>query len=485
MNAFAAIVRLTCRSAVRSHIFRTLLVFLLLAVLLIPLLVKHDGTALGMAQITLEYSFGLISVILCLSAVWLSCSEITSDVADSRLQLITVKPVGRITIFFAKFSGVLLLHAVLLLISAAAVYLLFQYRISKYEFAEGERERVEKEVLAGRRVFKPDQPDLDRLVSEKLSADLAAAEARGEEMPESWLSVRNKAGEFDRAEVIRRMKETFRNKEDSIGFGAMKRWTYRGLPEDFNGPFRVRYKILSGDGQTLQGSSFGTWGWRFHFTPPGSPSGVEPVPKDGLLFPGPVTTMLTSEFELPRMDQEGVRMTRGDGTGTLIFQNLDPHRKTLLFRGMDGPFLLYPETGFFRNYLRAVLVVFLEITAFSLLAVSFGACFTLPSGIFLTFSYLLLCLSSRFVLDIYTQSVIKPHSVWEWAGLEASRGLEHFLIDLPSFSVAGFLSSGELIEWSFIGQLFAGNVLLRGLPFLAAGLWVYAARELAIAARER
>lgn len=485
MNGFFAIVRLTCRSAVRSHIFQTLLVFLLLAVLLIPTLVKHDGTALGMAQITLEYSFGLIPAILCLSAVWLSCSEITADMADSRLQLIAVKPVGRITIFFAKFTGVLFLHGVLLLISAAVVYGLFYYRISTCDFDEGERERLEKEVLTGRRLFKPEPPDLDKLVSEKISGDLAAAKARGAEMPNSWRTVRNKYGEFDRAEVIRRMKDTFRLQEESVPFNATKYWTYHNLPENFNGPFRIRYKAFAEDGQTLQSTSAGAWGWLFHFISPDDlPGKEESISKHVMLPPGPLTTVMTSEFELPHLDQKNICMTK-NGTGTLIFLNLDPDGKNLLFREVDGPFLLYPETGFFRNYLRAVLVAFLEIAVFSLLAISFGACFSLPTGIFLTFTYLLLCLSSRFVLDVYTQTVVKPHSVWEWIGLEFSHGLEYLLIDLPRFSVAAFLSSGELIEWSFIGQLFTGNLLLRGLPFLMIGVWAYAVRELATAAKER
>ena len=55
MTSFSAIVKLTCRSAVRSHVFQFLLFVLLLGVLLVPNTIKGDGTAYGYMQVSLEY----------------------------------------------------------------------------------------------------------------------------------------------------------------------------------------------------------------------------------------------------------------------------------------------------------------------------------------------------------------------------------------------------------------------------------------------
>ena len=78
MTSFSAIVKLTCRSAVRSHVFQFLLFVLLLGVLLVPNTIKGDGTAYGYMQVSLEYCFTFITVMLMLSGVWLGCQTMTS-----------------------------------------------------------------------------------------------------------------------------------------------------------------------------------------------------------------------------------------------------------------------------------------------------------------------------------------------------------------------------------------------------------------------
>ena len=47
MTSFLAIVKLTCRSAMRSNVFRFLLFLLIVCVILVPNTIKGDGTAYG------------------------------------------------------------------------------------------------------------------------------------------------------------------------------------------------------------------------------------------------------------------------------------------------------------------------------------------------------------------------------------------------------------------------------------------------------
>jgi len=79
MSAFFAIIKLTCRSAIRSNIFRFLLFLLILSVFILPNTIKSDGSAIGFIQIILQYSLGFVSFILSLSAIWIACSEVCSD----------------------------------------------------------------------------------------------------------------------------------------------------------------------------------------------------------------------------------------------------------------------------------------------------------------------------------------------------------------------------------------------------------------------
>lgn len=56
MKSYWAIVKLTFRNALRSHIFQLLLLLLLLAVIVIPTTVSGDGTAGGFIRVSLLYS---------------------------------------------------------------------------------------------------------------------------------------------------------------------------------------------------------------------------------------------------------------------------------------------------------------------------------------------------------------------------------------------------------------------------------------------
>ena len=68
MKSYWAIVKLTFRNALRSHIFQLLLLLLLLAVIVIPTTVSGDGTAGGFIRVSLLYSLSTVSFILALSS---------------------------------------------------------------------------------------------------------------------------------------------------------------------------------------------------------------------------------------------------------------------------------------------------------------------------------------------------------------------------------------------------------------------------------
>ena len=80
MKPFWAIVKLTLRNAVRSHLFQLLLFLLLLCVVLIPSTISGDGTAGGFIRISLLYSLSAVSTILALSSIWLGCFVMAQDI---------------------------------------------------------------------------------------------------------------------------------------------------------------------------------------------------------------------------------------------------------------------------------------------------------------------------------------------------------------------------------------------------------------------
>ncbi len=68
-----AIARLTWKSAFRYRLFWIMAALLLVSVIGLPLLIKDDGTAKGLAQILLTYSLSSITALLAFFTLWLAC----------------------------------------------------------------------------------------------------------------------------------------------------------------------------------------------------------------------------------------------------------------------------------------------------------------------------------------------------------------------------------------------------------------------------
>lgn len=492
MKAFLAIMKLTCRAAMRSYFLRGLMIFLFIALLLLPFLLHTDGTAMGWIRINLEYSFALTVFILAISAVWLGAAEVADDVADSRIHLIVTKPVSRIVVFSAKYCAVLLVHTILLIAAAAMIYGLTMYRTATADFADGERERLEKEVFVGRRIYKPDsiEEEVKAKTEELMTRLQKEAETRGEKMPKEWVTVRDRNNEFSLDEVRRRYQNRIRTEmTTALPQGGNMKWTFSDLPEDINSRVRIRFQIYDTDGTTLQHTTYGIFGWAYH-----APVNIAGSDKDWttrVVFFEPargqaqqINTGVVLESEIPfevKQLGDNLLMVR-DGKGELYYENRDGSRRHE-FIPENGPFLLVPITGFFANFCRGLLPVFAAIATFAAFGCAFSAMFSLSMGLFLTFVYVVISISTHFLLDIFEKTVVTPRELSEKIGYYSSKFFNEVLIDLPAYSPGSELASGELIEWSRIGMLFLLS-LLRVLPFLLVGMYVYHKRELALAVKD-
>ncbi|MBR2373122.1 MAG: hypothetical protein IKA87_02715, partial [Lentisphaeria bacterium] len=79
MRAFASIVKLTFRHAIRSHIFQLLLGVLLVCVVLIPTTVINSSAS-DFLKSSIFYSLWIVSAVLGLSCMWLGCYIMTCDI---------------------------------------------------------------------------------------------------------------------------------------------------------------------------------------------------------------------------------------------------------------------------------------------------------------------------------------------------------------------------------------------------------------------
>src|SRR5437762_9805414 len=163
MQPLLAIARLTLKAAFRYRLVQILTVLLLGAVIGLPLIIKHDGTARGFAQILLTYTLGAIITLLGFATLWLACGTLARDIEECQMQMLAVKPVARWEIWLGKWSGIMLLNLLLLAVSGAAVYFLVQWRAR--QLPPEAQEKLRGEVLAARGSLKPPR-DAERIEAE-------------------------------------------------------------------------------------------------------------------------------------------------------------------------------------------------------------------------------------------------------------------------------------------------------------------------------
>src|SRR3989475_9136124 len=148
MQRLFAIAKLTLKAALRYRLVQILIVLLLGAVVGLPAIIKHDGTAQGFTQILLTYTLGTITTLLGFATLWLACGTLARDVEECQMQMVAVKPIARWEIWVGKWTGIMFLNLLLLAVSGVAVYVLMQWRAR--QLSPGKQQQVSQEMVLGR-----------------------------------------------------------------------------------------------------------------------------------------------------------------------------------------------------------------------------------------------------------------------------------------------------------------------------------------------
>lgn len=475
MTAFLAIVKLTIRSAVRSHIFRLLLILLLLSIFLLPFTLLGDGTPKGEVQIFLQYCLGFVGFILCLSSVWLACSEVSSDVETAQIHMIVVKPVRRVVVLLGKYTGVVLIHLALLLIAAVAVYAFLSFRLASAEMSDADRLMLNEQVLTARALYRPVRPDFNALAQQELDHRIAQAKEHGQDTFRVLDDQMRQQAFLDiRKELIATYGLVAR--DESIY------WTFEGLPKDLTDDdiLFLRYTIYVNRYYTQdQNSVRGHWVFGVNYTRPDD-NGGETVVTDLMALPeDDILTAAQNEMAVPIRNSYFVY----DGTAQVGFLNKDTKTSELNFEEGRGPFLLIREAGFFSNYCRAILVLAIGILSVTLLASAVAACMSLPISIFFSAAYMLTGGLANYMVTSIPDSIDFQSEYTGSFGYKFGELMLNLIVPLQDFFVTGYLANGELIDFPFIGVLFAKDFLLRMLPVFLFGAWIYTRRELALVSK--
>src|SRR5437773_771171 len=208
MKRMLAIAKLTLKSAFRYRLVQIMMVLLLGAVVGLPAIIRHDGTAQGFTQILLTYTLGTITTLLGFATLWLACGTLARDVEECQMQMVAVKPIARWEIWVGKWTGIMFLNLLLLAVSGVAVYLLMQWRSG--QLSPETQEQLRNEVLVARG-------------SLRMAVNSAAIEATVERRLQERLKDGNVAA-MDRDFVRKQIREQVKSDIQIVAPGKGKGW---------------------------------------------------------------------------------------------------------------------------------------------------------------------------------------------------------------------------------------------------------------------
>ncbi|MCC7376665.1 MAG: hypothetical protein IT581_18545 [Verrucomicrobiales bacterium] len=449
-----AVVRLTVRAAFRYRLVVVLIALLLGAVVVLPMIIKHDGSAQGFTQILLTYTLGVSSALLSLVTLWLACGTLARDVDECQMQVVATKPIARWQIWLGKWTGIMALNAMLLGVAAGAVYLLMQWRAT--QLPPEVQESLRNNVLTARRAVKEPAPDLESRVEQLIRQRLPELESKGINLVE----FRNQAREMIKANEQMVPPEHF--KRFRINMRSVP-----GKAEDR--PLFVRVKFY-----TPELGAKRPYELEVVVGPPETPN------RRGTLRSLAAEVAHEIEFGPVPLDAEGF----------LVVDLANRSDKPLLFPLDDGLEVLYAEGGFGLNYIRALLVTLCGLGLLAAVGLSAASFLSFPVAAFLATTVLVLGLSTGTL-----KSVVEDNTV---LGLDHETNQPAYpavdAVMVPVFQAAletinlvrqfapiDAVSSGRSVTWGDVARAWALVVGLMGGAFAAVGIIAFTRRELATA----
>lgn len=452
-----AMAKLTLKATFRYRLIQVLLLLLAAAVIGLPLVIKHDGTAQGFTQILLTYTLGSITVLLGFATLWLGCGTLSREVEECQIQIVVVKPIQRWEIWLGKWLGIVALNALLLGLSGLTVFGLLQWRSSKLP-AEVQQQ-LQQEIFTARGSI--------REASHQTEIEQQAQTLYQQRIQEKDISL------LDRTFVRTSIVETVKAQWQTLPPGIARRWIldFSGVADQVRDqPLTIRAKFFAanaGPSRTFAGV------WEV-----GPPEG-----RRARLEPQSLAPETFHEFTMPP------GLIAPDGTLTVDFLNYND--TTLVFPLEEGFEVLYPESGFGVNFVRALGIIFCWLALLTAIGLTAGSFLSFPVAAFCALGVLLVSSSTGTLNQIiYERGItgadpntgrVEEPTLLDEASAGLARGLLWTINLVRDFSPIDSLSTGRSVTWGQLTRAVAQIVVLMGGLFAVIGITLFNRRELAIA----
>ena len=454
MQRLLAIAFLTWKAAFRYRLFWVLAGLLLGSVVLLPLLLKDDGTARGFTQILLTYTLSVITGLLGLSTLWLACGTLARDIEECQIQMVAVKPIARWQIWLGKWVGILLLNAALLAVAGGSVFVLLHWRAQR--LPPDQQRILQNEIFVARASLKEPVPDIEGVV-DKVSRERLQKTA----VPLS-----------DQSLVRDQIRQQIKAGLQVVPPGFLRRWTIDlGVRKNFlrDQPLFLKVKFFAAK-TNASGTYLGLWQ-----IGPTNSAQVSSQPMS-------LAADTFHEFQIPA--------NLFDESGRLTIDFYNRNDSALLFPLEEGLEVLYREGGFGLNYARGLAIILCWLALLAALGLSAASLLSFPVAAFFSLSVLIVALSSGTISSVVSEGTVMgtDHD----NGAAASHWVDTVMVPLftlvlkvvnpvQNFSPIESLSTGRSITWGQLGLACAHIVLLMGGGVALVGMAIFNFRELATA----
>ena len=363
MKNLISIIHITLRLAFRSHIAQIGLALLLCIATLLPLYITSDSTLTSEFQLDLSYSLHILNILLSIMTLWLGVTIIGQDIENYKIHMIVSKPISRSTLWLGKCLGIIIMQGTLLGITATILIMSVFYFLKKSNYPQEEWRTLSNEILKARQIYKADKQSMEGRIQEEYKKRLQQGHLDNSDNDP-----------HRKSELLDAIRQEFSRQQEEITFAQEKRWRFSHLPEgEEEEDIYLQFRIY-GDNITVsdQEDIIGSWTIK--------------NPQDNNLRRYPWKGI---SGVVHKLGVSSALISAG-GKLDISYLNQSPFKKSVLLQTVDGPYLLIHQASFWRNYIHTILFIFAQITFLSLLSCAVGACFSIPVGIFVSFSYFLI-----------------------------------------------------------------------------------------------
>lgn len=457
MRGIAAVAVNTIRQILRLKIVVVFIILLAVMLAVMGLKTTGDGTIKGRLQTFISYGLSLVSLLLCLLTIIASVYTVTSDISGRQIFTVVTKPIRRFEILAGKFSGVIILDFVLLVLFSSVIYFTTVMTPHFAGASEEDMALLDNEFFTARAGLRPQPVDVTAIVEQTYKDLLAKGQITREQDQD----------EPSRRLIIEELTQSKEQASRSVSVGRAIVWKFNNVnikSKDPNSFLFVRFK------------------YEVSVTPPDSMiNGIWTVgdQRDIKLGQRPKTPSYQSfrRDKISAFHEIAVpaNAVAPDGYVEVEFVNPPSSNDTVVVFPPDGLEVLYKADSFTANFIRSVILIFLRLFFLTSLGIFTASFLSMPTALLFSLIVFSVATVSGFIFESFGTLSREAGYIYNISIIP----LMHLLPQFDKIEPSAFLVSSRLLSWSFLGWAALVIICIQSLVLFLLGIWVFSRREIA------